>query len=90
MILIMTSNNSFIFSMFNFALEFVETSKTIKAILNTLENKNNITMKSFFLSLILLLSLSFAVKAQNWAGAISSNWNYLKQLDSSCSSYFNF
>jgi hypothetical protein len=75
MILIMTSNNGFIFSMFNFALEFVETSKTIKAILNTLENKNNITMKSFFLSLILLLSLSFAVKAQNWAGAISSNWN---------------
>ena len=53
MILIMTSNNGFIFNMFNFALEFVETSKTIKTILITLENKNNITMKSFFLSLIL-------------------------------------
>jgi len=32
-------------------------------------------MKSFLISLFALLSITFSLQAQNWTGAVSSNWD---------------
>ena len=37
--------------------------------------KNNQAMKTFLVCLIALLSITFSINAQNWTGAISSNWD---------------